>query len=581
VESEKTKPVLAAMLALALVGGCSQHAASPRPGDSIAEAERLYLAARDLADELDVAEARGAVVGTSGRELAELERSYADALTAAQRAVEAASARDPEDQRARERMREALRSEVRAPASPNAAAAPPDESPGSDSCLRPAQLASLGGAADALSSALYTCFGDRATRIEFEGETIDRLTVFARLASEPDAANRQRLFRSFLPLWKAIDGEPGTAGPHPYRELVRRGAADWRAEGSPIDRQLRALGFDPLRFEADLEQVLEAWRQGFGVRSIEPWDLHWENGAASRALATAVPRDRLEEIHRRFYADLGADPVALGVRYDLAPREGKTPVAFCTFGRRGRTEGGAWRPTEPWVFATYRAGGFDNLIEILHETGHAVHLSAIRTRPAFLDWPDADAFTEGVADLFALEAYEPEWQERYLGTSVPLADALRSKYGGIAMDIAWALFEIRMHREPAREPNELWSAMMERYFGIRPHPELSWWALRGQLVSNPGYMANYAIGAVLVADLRAEERRRNGPLFVPDPERYRGVADALFRPGRERSSRAVIERFLGRSPSVDALLADLRRARVAAESGPAAYLPLVSSTSAK
>jgi hypothetical protein len=576
----KTKLAVRAAI-LALVAGCSQNAVNPGSGDSLVEAENLYLRARDLADELDVAEARGATLGTSGRTLADLERSYAETLAAARHAVEAASASAPVDRRARERMLEALSSEIRTPVATAATSATADAPPDSDSCLGPAQLASLGGGAEGLASALYDCFRERATRIDFEGETIDRLTVFARLAAEPDATRRRRLFRSFVPLWQAIDGEPGAPGAHPYRELVRRGAADWRANGSPIDRQLRALGFDPLRLEADLENVLEAWRQVFAARGIEPWDLHWENGAASRALAAAVPRGRLEEIHRRFYVDLGADPVELGVRYDLAPREGKTPVAFCTFGRRGRTERGVWRPTEPWVFATYRAGGFDNLIELLHETGHAVHLAAIRTRPAFLDWPDADAFTEGVADLFALEAYEPEWQERYLGASVPLADALRSKYGGIAMDIAWALFEIRMHREPEREPNDLWSSMMERYFGIRPHPELSWWALRGQLVSNPGYMANYAIGAVLVADLRAEERRRNGPLSRPDPNRYRLVADALFRPGRERTSREVIESFLGRAPSVEALVTDLRRAQATTEERPAAYLPLVSSTSAK
>lgn len=35
----------------------------------------------------------------------------------------------------------------------------------------------------------------------------------------------------------------------------------------------------------------------------------------------------------------------------------------------------------------------------LHETGHAIHIAGIRTRPAFSDWPDADLFTEAIADL--------------------------------------------------------------------------------------------------------------------------------------------------------------------------------------
>ena len=69
------------------------------------------------------------------------------------------------------------------------------------------------------------------------------------------------------------------------------------------------------------------------------------------------------------------------------------------------------------MFATYRTGGLDNLNELLHETGHAAHLAAIRTRPAFRDWPDSDPFTEAVADVAALDVYEhePEVPEALLG----------------------------------------------------------------------------------------------------------------------------------------------------------------------
>ena len=111
---------------------------------------------------------------------------------------------------------------------------------------------------------------------------------------------------------------------------------------------------------------------------------------------------------------------------------------------------GRWRRGEPWVFATYRTGGLDNLNELLHETGHAVHIAAIRTRPAFADWPDSDPFTEALADFMALDVYEPAWQQRWLGDSVPLADGLRGRYGGIVLDVAWAVFELRMHARSRR-----------------------------------------------------------------------------------------------------------------------------------
>jgi oligoendopeptidase F len=246
----------------------------------------------------------------------------------------------------------------------------------------------------------------------------------------------------------------------------------------------------------------------------------------------------------------------LGVQYDLEPRPGKDPVAYTTFGGRAPR-------IEPWVFATYREGGLDNLNELLHETGHAVHLAAIRTRPAFRDWPDSDPFTEAIADLAALEVYEPRWQQRWLGDSVPLADGLRGRYGGIVLDVAWAVFELRMLREPAADPNAVWTALTRNYLRIRPHPELSWWAMRGQLVDAPGYMLNYAIGAMLIAAVRERIRACHGPFVMGDPTLYGWLAPRLYRFGLERPAREVIRAFLGGPVTPGPLIADLGRLAVA------------------
>lgn len=211
------------------------------------------------------------------------------------------------------------------------------------------------------------------------------------------------------------------------------------------------------------------------------------------------------------------------------------------------------------MFATYRTGGLDNLNELLHETGHAVHIAAIRTRPAFADWPDSDPFTEAVADFVALDVYEPAWQQHWLGDSVPLADGLRSRYGGIVLDVAWALFEMRMQRDPGADPNQVWTSLTRDYLRIRPHPELSWWAMRGQLVDAPGYMMNYAAGSILIAAIRARTRAVHGPFVAGDSTWYSWVARRLYRFGLERPAREVIEEFLGGPVSPGALLADMRR----------------------
>jgi hypothetical protein len=188
-----------------------------------------------------------------------------------------------------------------------------------------------------------------------------------------------------------------------------------------------------------------------------------------------------------------------------------------------------------------------------------VHIAAIRTRPAFAEWPDSDPFTEAVADFMALEVYEPSWQQRWLGDSVPLAMGLRARYAGIVLDVAWALFELAMQRNPSRDPNQVWTALTRDYLRIRPHPELSWWAMRGQLINSPGYMMNYAAGAILIAAIRARTEAQHGPFHAGDSTWYRWIAPRLFRFGLERPSREVVEDFLGGPVSPAALLGDIQR----------------------
>ena len=116
-----------------------------------------------------------------------------------------------------------------------------------------------------------------------------------------------------------------------------------------------------------------------------------------------------------------------------------------------------------------------------------------------------------------------------------------------------------MLRDPAADPNQVWTALTGDYLRIRPHPELSWWAMRGQLVDAPGYMMNYAAGAILIAAIRARTASCTGRSSPGDSTLVRvGRAAALpVRAGA--ATREVIEEFLGGPVSPAALLADMRR----------------------
>lgn len=524
-------------------------------GASLESAETIYQQVRELKDQIDLTRARGADASVAGVALETLDKGYRTTRDRLRQALdaEAFGALAGEDRRALEIMRAALEKDLADDKDADVGAAPRDRD-----CSYDAGALSRGPKGlETLTARVYACFGKAAEHLPFDGQLLDRLTIFSLLPLTADPQKRRRLFLAEQPVWTAVNGH--NRPDSPYRMLVRLSAAKMKQEGTSIEAKVKTLGADPALIEGWLVQVLEAWKASNPRTLVEPWDFAFRNGAASRALSPSVSLRDLRTLNDRFYRDLGADPAGLGVHYDLLPRTGKDPVAFTTFGIRPHKTGAGVSPGEPWVFAAYNVGGIDNLAELLHETGHAVHIAAIRGRPAFVDWPDSDTFTEAIADIAALEIDEPAWQRKYLGAEVPLAQALSAKYAGIVMDVAWSLFEIRMHRDPAADPNQIWTAITREYLRIRPHPELSWWAVRGQLINAPGYMLNYAAGAILVADLRQRAKELHGPYSEGDPSWYAFMSERIYRHGLARSSRQVIENFLGRPMAPAAILADMRR----------------------
>jgi hypothetical protein len=408
----------------------------------------------------------------------------------------------------------------------------------------------------ALRTALLVCFTENANNVMFESEKINRQSVLDLLHEIDEPARRKAVFLALAPLWHAINGnnEPDS----PYRRMIALAAADAAKHGSEVDAAARDAGVNTADVERWLEQILDAWRQANPEDPVEPWSFSYAGAEADRLLVKAVPRESLQPINQRFYQDLGLDLKQSGTLYDLDPRPGKAPLAYTDFVIHGRTIGGAWQPTIARVSAPYARGGLFVLNELVHENGHVVNLTAIRNRPAFVDWP-GDLFVEAFADVPGWSTYEPGWQQRYLGKATSEQVSLRALYSVVVLDVAWSLFELRMLRAPGTDPNLLWSEITSHYLHIVPHPELSWWVLREQLVDIPGYMVNYGLGAVLTAEMRQHIREALGPFDTGDPRWYPWLQEHLLRYGSERDSRTLMEDFLGRPVSPQALLNQIHR----------------------
>lgn len=561
----RTVGVIGAVLSFG--GACTGHRAAHDDGGgrALVGIETAYGELRSLRDTLDITRARGLdrtpggdaldsgdhrFVATRTRIRGRIAGVDSLSLTTADRRAFATMARTLDTDLADDPSAEDSSGASRGSDTPcDARRTPPDMGVGDTT------------AAASLRRHVYDCYGRAAMRIVVDRDTIDRLTVLARIADAADPTQRERLFMALMPVWRTVNGDDDARSP--YRTLLRFGATQpSRAHQSPLDRAAD-IGVEPATLERWLVTILDAWRVAIPDSAVEPWDYYYLAAEADRRLDARIPRDSLLALTRRYYMTLGANVAALGVHYDLASHPGKTPVANTTFGSRGHAAAVRWVPSESWVFATYGTGSLGNLDELVHETGHAIHLAAIRERPAYEDWPDSDPLTEAIADIAALSVYEPTWQYRFLGDSVSTPVATRAKYASIMLDIAWGLFEVRLHDHPDADPNQVWTDITSHYLHITPHPTLSWWAMRGQLVDAPGYMMNYALGAVIVTALRERIAVVHGPFATGDPTWYPWLSTHLLRYGASRPTREVLPEFLGGPLSAEPLLRDLARMQTA------------------
>jgi len=536
------KPIrtICLLLAVLAAAGCARETREPVGG-----AEAVFLEFLDAANAVGAIES-GLYTEYHGRDLAAwqaLEQEHRAELAATLDAIDETKL-TPAELAAIAAMRRTFRdyAEDVAPG----AAAPTC----ADASNKDASFATLTGA-------LAACFRELGNQMPFEGGTISRGSALQLMHDIEEPARRKAVFDAFLPLWAALNGknEPDS----PYRRAIRLAAEEAKQHGTYIDQAAVAIGVTNADVERWLVEMLDAWRMANGPEQIEPWDFRYSIGEANRRLAEAIPADALLPLNVRFYENLGANLTQQGIIYDLAERPDKSPLAYCDFLVRGRYEAnGRWRPTIARIVGSYPYGGLFSLNELVHENGHAVHINAIRNRPAFTDWPDT-LFTEAFADVPSWSVYEPAWQEKYLGTAIDGKTSLRAQFGGVILDVAWSLYELRMLRDPALDPNQVWTEITSKYLHIKPHPEVPWWAMRVQLGESPGYMINYGLGAVLTAEIRKKTAEVIGPFDAGNRKWYAWTSEQLLVFGSERDTRRLMRDFLGRPLSSAAVLEQLRR----------------------
>ena len=83
--------------------------------------------------------------------------------------------------------------------------------------------------------------------------------------------------------------------------------------------------------------------------------------------------------------------------------------------------------------------------------------------------------------------------------------------------------------------------------------------MRVQLADLPGYMVNYGLGAILTAEMRQHISEALGAFDAGDSRWYGWLSEHLLRYGSERDTQSLMQNFLGRPVSPQALLEQIHR----------------------
>jgi peptidyl-dipeptidase A len=380
-------------------------------------------------------------------------------------------------------------------------------------------------------------------RARLEGRQVEDAELARILRVEPDRARRRAAFIARAGIGEVL-GE-GLAG---LFEIRTRTARDLGEKGF-YELRLSLDEVVPSELTALMETLERETREPYAAYAsdlagnlhapVEAWDLLYDPRGVLAELEPFFPADSLIPRTRRTFAGLGFDLASLAIHWDLEPREGKSEHAFCF-------------PVDPpgdvRVLANARPG-IDAAATLLHETGHAVHATALEDASHLLRDGPSGAFNEGIGELFGQLAYDPEWMAGVAGVPADLAARyLEIRRTRRLFTVRWYLalldFEREAYARPGQDLSALYWAMLHRYLLVPEHPEIPVWAQVPHLLSHPVYVQNYLLADLVAAQMRADLTKRHGGL-VGRRDTAGDLRERLFRHGALYAGQDLILRATG------------------------------------
>jgi len=385
---------------------------------------------------------------------------------------------------------------------------------------------------------------DVTFRAPFDGQNRTQNYLYRTYRSDPDRSRREAAFRAYHRI-----GDLLADGLARLIRLRNREAAKF-GQQNYFSLLFSQQGFDEARYLATLDQldslslgpyrrILANAGEKLGSGPVEIWDLAFAYADINRRGDAYFPADRQFSQIARSLEALGYDLDKLPIYFDLQPRSDKTQLAYAV----------PLRPPHDVRVLANVTDGYLSARTLMHEIGHALHFAHIRQeRQLFVDCV-SEAWTEGMAQIFASLLDDPQWLVQYAGmTPETAAEFLRARAEQEIIYLRTTLMRLRWEYEAYRNPdqdfNTLYWDLFARYLLLPRHDDIRPWATIIQYTTHPVYLHNYLYADMIASQTLASLHTVYGPL-IDNPSLRSFLNQNYFRFGARYDWRDLLERGTG------------------------------------
>jgi hypothetical protein len=362
---------------------------------------------------------------------------------------------------------------------------------------------------------------------------LTRAEITDLLAHNPDRALREQAWRATAQI-TATNGPRIRAAIKLRNDLASKNSDElfsiFLLHRKGLEVQQLFTWFDEIKEETELEyqRLLGRMRQDLGVEKIEPWDLEFYfTNFTHDVEAQKFPIEAGWDKAKVLAAQLGynLNPVEMHIA-DLGFAGAAYPIVY------GK---------EVKVLANKYSGLFfyDRLF---HATGHALHYQMI-DEPSFLLRANyAEPMDEGMAQLFTLQLYRPEVNEKLIGLTQQEAQKIAGTYRmkllfEVRNTIADSLSEFEAYGDTDQDPAAVYNRIHTQYLGVDMH-DTPVWAFNPMYGSDPIYLQSFVVGEMIAHQIERKTDHDFGRVWDTR------AGDALRKSFYSRGAQSTIDHFM-------------------------------------